>query len=172
MKQIIRSNAVETSSLQGNLGIQLSELHSRQTSITENSVLSRKVTLSVLLPSSDIVVKNKSDRSTSSQHQVLSAFLSVIWGNKLDFLSRVVFWVCTGKIAKVSHIPTKQMTTGTTKTLGKIPATAEQATPRTLVLKASLFKFLPKLQKTTQLAVKTVKTKTWLNNREVLGIAF
>ncbi|MFM2062204.1 MAG: hypothetical protein RLZZ507_1874 [Cyanobacteriota bacterium] len=164
MKQIIRSIAVETPSQRNNLERQHSELHSRQASIAESSVLSPKVNLSVLPKSSDIVIKNNSNKSTSCENKALSALLYVVWEKKLDILPRVVMWECTGNTAQVSHIPEKQITTWMTRTLGKMKAKAEQATPSTLVLKVSLWKFLPNIRKTTQLAVKIAKTKTWLHS--------
>ncbi|MBD2292521.1 hypothetical protein H6G06_03235 [Anabaena sphaerica FACHB-251] len=164
MKQIIRSIAVETLSQRGNLGRKLSDLYPRQVFIQESLVLSPTVTLSVLPKSSDIVIKNKSNKSTSCENKALSALLYVVWENKLDFLPRVVIWVCTGKIVQVSYTPGKQITALMTRIMGKIKARAEQAALRALVLKVNLLKFLPNIRKTTQLAVKIAKTKTWLHN--------
>ncbi|QYX33724.1 hypothetical protein [Sphaerospermopsis torques-reginae] len=167
MKQIIRSNAVETLSPRRNLGIQRSDLHFRQAS-GESLVLSPTVNLSVLPQSSDVLIKNKSNKSTSWENKALSAFVDVVWEKKLDFLPRVVVWECIGKIAQVSNIPGKQITTQITtlitKTLGKMKARSEQATPSSLVLKVSLWKLLPNLQTTNQLAVKIAKTKTLLHS--------
>ncbi|MEA5554284.1 hypothetical protein VB713_25445 [Anabaena cylindrica UHCC 0172] len=170
MKQIIRSNAVETPSQRGILEIKLSNLHSRQASIQESPVLSPAVTLSVLTKSSDIAIKNTDNRSTSFQTEVLSALLYLVWWSKLDFLPTVVVWVCTGKILQVSHTQVKQITSGIfqtsskTQTLGVIIARAEPAPPRALALKVYLLKLLPNVQKKTQLVAKIAQPKTWLNS--------
>lgn len=170
MKQIIRSNAVETLSQRDILESKLSKLHSRQLFIQESPVLSPTVTSSVIAKSSDIAIKNTANRSTSFPTEVFSALLYLVWWSELDFLPTVVVWVCTGKIARVSHTQRKQITTGIsqtsskTQTLGAMIAKAEQAATRVLTLKVNLLKFLPNVQKTTQLVAKMTKTKTWLNS--------
>jgi hypothetical protein len=170
MKQIIRSNAVETPSQRDILGMKLSDLHPRPASIEESLVLSPTVSLSVLPKSSDITIKNTGNRSTSFETEALLALLYLVWWSKLGFLPTVVVWVCTGKIAQVIHTQGKQITNGMaqtyskTKTLGTITPRAEQAASRAFALKVNLWKFLPNIQKTTQLAAKMAKTKTWLNS--------
>jgi hypothetical protein len=172
MKQIIRSNAVETLSQRGILESKLSNLHSRQLFIQESPVLSPTVTLSVIDKSSDIAIKNTANRSTSLPTEVFSALLYLVWWSKLDFLPTVVVWVCAGKIAQVSHTQREQITTGIPQisskiqTLGAMIAKAEQAAPRALALKVKLLKFLPNIQKTTQFVAKIAKTKTWLNSTQ------
>lgn len=76
MKQIIRLNAVETSNQGSDLGMQISKLHPRPASIGESNVLAPRENLSVLPLSSDIVIKNKSNRFTSSEHQLLSDLIN------------------------------------------------------------------------------------------------
>ncbi|MEA5575278.1 hypothetical protein [Anabaena sp. UHCC 0451] len=164
MKQIIRSIAVEKSNQRGNLGRKFSDLNPRQVSIIESLVLSPTVTLSVLPQSSDIVIKNKSNRSTSWENKQLSALPDVVWGNKLDFLPIVMIWVCTGKIAQVSYTPGKQITAVMTGTLGMITARGKKVVPGVLALKVNLLQCLPNIQKKTQLAAKIAKTKTWLHS--------
>jgi hypothetical protein len=170
MKQIIRSNAVETSSQKGLLEVKLSELHPRQASTHESLVLSPTLNLSVLRTSSDIAIKNISNRSTSFETEVLSNLLYLVWGSKLDFYPIVVVWLWIGKIVKVSHTQRRKITDGMahsfskTQTLGEIIARAEQATQRVLALKINSLKLLPNIQKTTQTATNIVETKTWLKS--------
>lgn len=75
MKKIIRSNAVEKLSQQSNLGIQISDLRFRRAwaeSSVESAVLSPRVNLSVLPPSRDVKIKNKSNRLTSFELQIFA----------------------------------------------------------------------------------------------------
>ncbi|TAF06421.1 MAG: hypothetical protein EAZ77_12265 [Nostocales cyanobacterium] len=164
MKQIIRSNAVEKFSHRGNLGSKNSDLHPCQAATEESLVFSPAVTLSVLPQTRDIAIKNKAHRSASCEKKVLSALLYVVGEKKLDFLPRVAIWVCRGKIAQVSHTPRKQITAWIARILGMIPARGEQAALRVLDWEVNLLEFLPNIQKTTQLAVKIAKTKTWLHS--------
>jgi hypothetical protein len=170
MKQIIRSNAVETLSQRGLLGVKLSELHPRQASIHESLVLLPKLNLSVLRRSSDIAIKNISNRSTSFETEVLSNLLYLVWGSKLDFYPIVVVWVWIAKIVKVSNTQGTKITHGMahssskTRTLGEIIARVEQATRRALGLKINLLKLLLNIQKTAQTVTNIVETKTWLKS--------
>jgi hypothetical protein len=170
MKQIIRSNAVETSSQRGLVGVKLSELHPRQASIHESLVLLPKLNLSVLRTSSDIAIKNISNRSASFETEVFSNLLYLVWGSKLDFYPIVVVWVWIGKIVKVSHTQGRKIIDGMahsslkTQSLGEIIARAEQATRRALALKINLLKLLLDIQKTTHTATNIVETKTWLKS--------
>jgi hypothetical protein len=83
MKQIIRSNAVKKLTLRGNLGIKGSNLDLLEVQIEESVVLSATVNLSVLPQGREIVIKNKSNRSTSWENKTLSAFAYVVWENGL-----------------------------------------------------------------------------------------
>ncbi|WP_353932268.1 hypothetical protein WJM97_06695 [Okeanomitos corallinicola TIOX110] len=159
MKQIIRLNAVETSSQRSDLGVQISELHLRQVSIGKSDVLAPREDLLVLPLSSDIAIKNKTNRLTSFEHQLLSAFASLVWGDKLNFWDKVVCWVHTGKIAQVSDTQRKEITTWMTKTLEKIKAKARKNL-RVLVLRVYL-KLLLNLYQKIQVAVNMAKAKTW-----------
>lgn len=164
MKQIIRSNAVENLSLRGNLGIKGSDLHFRQAPIEESLVLSATVNLSVLPQGREIVIKNKSNRSTSCENKTLSAVVYVVWEKQLDFLLRFLVWECRGKIEQIANILGKEITTVIIRRQGKIKAIAEQATPSSLVFKVSLWKFLLNLRTKNQLVVKIAKTKTLLHS--------
>ncbi|WP_016950439.1 hypothetical protein [Anabaena sp. PCC 7108] len=142
MKKIIRSNAVETSSLRGSLEINLYDLHPRQATIDKSSILSQTVTLSTNPKSSDIAINKTGNRSTSFQNEALSALLYLVWWSNLDFLLKAVVWVCTEKIAQVSHTQGKQI----------------------IALKVRILKLLPNIWETTQIAAKIAKTKTRLHS--------
>ncbi|WP_071189068.1 hypothetical protein [Trichormus sp. NMC-1] len=160
MKKIIRSNAVETSNQRGNLGKKHYDLHPRQVAIYESPILSQRVTLSAISKSSDIAINKTGNRSTSFQTEALSALLDLVWWRSLNFWLTVVMWVCTGKIAQVSHTQEKQITALTAQTFRVMIARVEQAAQRALALKVSILKLLLNTQKTTQIAVKIAKTKT------------
>ncbi|MBD2569023.1 hypothetical protein [Anabaena lutea] len=168
MKKIIRSNAVETSSQRGNLGKKHYDLHPRQVAIDESLVLSARVILSAIRKRSDIAINKTGNRSTSFQTQALSALLYLVWLSNLDFWLTAMVWVCTGKIAQVSHTQGKKITAlmsqthSTAQTFGAIIARAEQAAQGVLALEVSIFKLLPNIQKTTYLTAKIAKTKTRL----------
>ncbi|MBK1988577.1 hypothetical protein A0J48_013690 [Sphaerospermopsis aphanizomenoides BCCUSP55] len=169
MKQIIRSNAVETPSQWGLLGVKFSE-YPRQASIAESLVLSPTLNLSVLPKSSDITIKNIDNRPTSFKTEVLSTLLYLVWERRLDFLPIVVIWVCIGKMAKVVNTQGKQITArmaqtySKTQTLGEIRARAEQPIPKVLALKVNFLQLLPNIRKTTQIATKIAENKTWLKS--------
>jgi hypothetical protein len=101
MKQIIRSNAVETINQRSRVGKKISNFYSRQIARGKLLVLPR-INLSVLPRGSDIEIKNKSNRLASFPQEVLSAFPVLVWGGKLDFLPKIVLWVCREKMLQIN----------------------------------------------------------------------